>query len=80
MVDDFLFIYSLTKAGIFAIILVLLRGDNIMGYTLDKDGIKDIKYCDIIKCYYAEPENTSHVVTLKNAETGEICAIIKLYI
>ena len=46
MVDDFLFIYSLTKAGIFAIILVLLRGDNIMGYTLDKDGIKDIKYCD----------------------------------
>ena len=34
----------LTKAGIFAIILVLLRGDNIMGYTLDKDGIKDIKY------------------------------------
>ena len=41
MVDDFLFIYSLTKAGIFAIILVLLRGDNIMGYTLDKDGIKE---------------------------------------
>ena len=41
---------------------------------------KEIKYGDIIKCYYAEPENTSHVVTLKNAETGEICAIIKLYI
>lgn len=49
MVDDFLFIYSLTKAGIFAIILVLLRGDNIMGYTLDKDGIKDIKYCDYVE-------------------------------
>ena len=41
---------------------------------------KEIKYGDIIKCYYAEPENTSHVVTLKNAETGEICAIIKLYL
>ena len=41
---------------------------------------KEIKYGDIIKCYYAEPENTSYVVTLKNAETGEICAIIKLYI
>lgn len=39
----------LTKAGIFAIILVLLRGDNIMGYTLDKDGIKDIKYCDYVE-------------------------------
>ena len=49
MVDDFLFIYSLTKAGIFAIILVLLRGDNIMGYTLDMDGIKDIKYCDYVE-------------------------------
>mgnify|MGYP000598089833 CR=1 FL=1 len=41
---------------------------------------KEIKYGDIIKCYYAEIENTSYVVTLKNAETGEICAIIKLYI
>ena len=41
---------------------------------------KEIKYGDIIKCYYAELENTSYVVTLKNAETGEICAIIKLYL
>ena len=41
---------------------------------------KEIKYGDIIKCYYAEPENASYVVTLKNAKTGEICAIIKLYI
>ena len=33
---------AITKISIFAIILVLLRGDNIMGYTLDMDGIKDI--------------------------------------
>lgn len=39
---------------------------------------KEIKYGDIIKCYYAEPENASYVVTLKNAETVELCAIIKL--
>ena len=26
-----------------------MRGDNIMGYTLDKDGIKDIKYCDYVE-------------------------------
>ncbi len=39
----------LTKVSIFVIILVLLRGDNIMGYTLDKDGIKDIKYCDYVE-------------------------------
>ena len=26
-----------------------MRGDNIMGYTLDNYGIKDIKYCDYVE-------------------------------
>ena len=38
----------------------------------------EIMYKKEIK--YGELENTSYVVTLKNAETGEICAIIKLYL
>ena len=39
----------LTKVSIFVIILVLLRGDNIMGYTPDMDGIKTIKFCDYVE-------------------------------
>ena len=47
----------LTKISIFAIILVLLRGDNIMGYTLDMDGIKDIKYCDYVEITDVNDDN-----------------------
>ena len=39
----------LTKISIFAIILVLLRGDNTMSNTPDMDGIKTIKFCDYVE-------------------------------
>lgn len=39
----------LTKISIFAIILVLLEGDNIMNYITGMDGIKVGKFCDYVE-------------------------------
>lgn len=39
----------------------------------------EAKLGDVINCFYSEPENNEHIITIKNKEDDKLHVIVKLY-